>query len=101
MTFYNICAQKCIKYTKITYAVRLSEFWRTEIGKGDRVRGAENKVRYYRTYYGYTQRELARMAKTAASTICEIESGRLPNAVLAIRIARALRAKVEDLWSDD
>ena len=69
--------------------------------KGDRVRDAENKVRYYRTYYGYTQRELARRAKTAASTICEIESGRLPNAALAIRIARALRAKVEDLWSDD
>lgn len=81
-------------------AVRDSEFRRAEKEKGDRVRDAENKVRYYRTYYGYTQRELARTAKTAASTICEIESGRLPNAALAIRIARALQAKVEDLWDD-
>lgn len=82
-------------------AVRDSEFRRAKKEKGDRVRDAGNKVRYYRTYYGYTQRELARRAKTAASTICEIERGRLPNVVLAIRIARALRAKVEDLWDDN
>lgn len=85
----------------MTQAVRISEFRRTGGGKGDRVRGTGNKVRYYRTYYGYTQRELARAAKTAPSTICEIERGRLPNVVLAIRIARALRAKVEDLWDDN
>lgn len=47
-----------------------------------------------------TQRELALAAKTAPSTICEVESGRLPNVALAIRIARALRAKVEDLWCE-
>lgn len=60
------------------------------------------KVNYYRTYLGISQRELARKAKTAASTISEIEKGeRLPNVLLAIRIAHILEVAVEDLWENE
>lgn len=59
------------------------------------------KVKYYRTFEGLSQRELASLSGTAASTICEIESGkRIPNVLLAVRIARALGVPVEDLWDD-
>ena len=57
------------------------------------------RVRYYRTYLDISQRELARRADTAASTISEIETGeRLPNVVLAIKIARALGTAVAEMW---
>jgi putative transcriptional regulator len=59
------------------------------------------KVKYYRTFEGLSQRELALLSGTAASTICEIESGkRIPNVLLAVKIARALGVPVEDLWDD-
>lgn len=59
------------------------------------------KVKFYRMFEGISQRELATLADTAPSTICEIESGkRIPNAILAIKIARALGVTVEELWDD-
>lgn len=59
-------------------------------------------VKHYRTYAGISQRALAQMAGTSASTICEIESGkRLPNVLLAIRIAHILEVTVEDLWENE
>ena len=59
------------------------------------------KVKYYRMFEGLSQRELALFSGTAASTICEIESGkRIPNVLLAVRIARVLGKQVEELWED-
>lgn len=59
------------------------------------------KVKARRTYEGMSQRELARLTGTSASTICEIETGkRLPNVLLAIRIARALGTTAEKLWDE-
>lgn len=59
------------------------------------------RVGYYREYHGLTQRELAAQAGTGNSSIAEIESGkRLPNVLLAIRIARVLQMTVEELWEE-
>ena len=58
-------------------------------------------VKSTRKYEGMSQRELAELSGTAPSTICEIEAGmRLPNVLLAIRIAKALGATVEKLWEE-
>lgn len=59
------------------------------------------KVGHYRERMEMTQRELAAFAGTGSSTICEIESGkRLPNVILAIKIARILQTTVENLWEE-
>lgn len=59
------------------------------------------KVGDYREYHGMTQRELAAMADTGCSTICEVESGRrLPNVILAMKIAKALQTTVDALWEE-
>lgn len=64
--------------------------------------GINNKVYTFRTYHGYSQRELARMVGTGHATISDIEAGRsLPNVLLAIRIARALKTTVERLWEGE
>lgn len=58
-----------------------------------------NRVKEYREYHGMTQRELARRCGTGHATISEIENGaRLPNVVLAIRIAKALQTTAEGLF---
>lgn len=103
MTFYNNFGQNCTKHTKIRRDILISEFFRTEKRCGDKMEGINKcKVNYYRTYLGISQRELARKAKTAASTISEIEKGeRLPNVLLAIRIAHILEVTVEDLWENE
>lgn len=103
MTFYNNYSQKCTKCTKTGCGVLISEFFRTEKRCGDKMEGINKcKVNYYRTYLGISQRELARRADTAASTISEIEKGeRLPNVLLAIRIAHILEVTVEDLWENE
>lgn len=100
MTFYNNFGQNCTKYTKIGCGVLISEFSRTGKACGDKMDGTNKcRVKYYRTYLGLSQRELARRADTAASTISEIETGdRLPNVVLAIKIARALGTAVAERW---
>lgn len=62
----------------------------------------QNRVKELREYLGFTTRELANEAKTGASTISEVEnSKRVPNVILAIRIARALNTTTEYLWGED
>ena len=99
MTFYNNYGQKCTKYTKISARVLISELFRTGKACDDKMDGTNKcRVKYYRTYLGLSQRELARRADTAASTISEIETGeRLPNVVLAIKIAHALGTAVAEM----
>ena len=58
-----------------------------------------NRVKEYREYHGMSQRELAGRCGTGHATISEIETGeRLPNVVLAIRIAKALHTTAEELF---
>lgn len=59
----------------------------------------ENNIKYWREYYGISQRELARRVGVTSAAISGIERGEhLPNVVLAIYIARALQVPVEQLW---
>lgn len=60
-----------------------------------------NKVKEYREYLGMSQRWLARKVRCGKTTISEVERGRLPNVVTAIKIARALGTTVENLWEDE
>lgn len=48
-----------------------------------------------------SQRWLARKVGCGKTTISEVERGRLPNVVTAIKIARALETTVENLWEDE
>lgn len=58
-----------------------------------------NRVKEYRDYHGMSQRELARRCRTGHATISEIETGeRLPNVVLAIKIAKVLHTTAEKLF---
>lgn len=58
-----------------------------------------NSVRYYRLYKGVSQRWLAQKVGCSHSTLWAIERGEsAPNVYLAMRIARALDATVEELW---
>lgn len=59
------------------------------------------KIKDLRDYHGISQRELARRVGVGKTTISEIERGdRLPNVMTAIRIARALKTTVEEIWGD-
>lgn len=59
------------------------------------------KLKDLRDYHGISQRELARRIGVGKTTISEIERGdRLPNVLMAIRIARALETTVEEIWGD-
>ena len=61
----------------------------------------ENKIRYYREYHTISQREVARRAKISSPEMSAIERGiNLPNVITAIRIAKALKVTVEELWED-
>ena len=60
-----------------------------------------NYVREYREYKGVSLRWLARKVGCGASTISAIERGKcVPSVYLALRIAKALGASVEDLWGE-
>lgn len=62
----------------------------------------KNKVREYREYKGVSLRWLARKVGCGTSTLCDIERGKsIPNVLLAIRIAAALGATVEQLWREN
>ena len=62
----------------------------------------KNKVREYREYKGVSLRWLAGEGGGGTSTLCDIERGKsIPNVRLAIRIAKALGATVENLWEDE
>lgn len=59
------------------------------------------KVRERRTYYGWSQRELARMVGITSGAMSAIERGvHWPGADTAIRLARALGSTVEELWGE-
>ena len=59
------------------------------------------KLKDLRDYHGISQSELARRVGVGKTTISEIERGdRLPNVLTAIRIARALKTTVEEIWGD-
>ena len=60
-----------------------------------------NKVKEYREYLGVSQRWLALKVGCGTTTISEVERGRLPNVVTAIKIARVLETTVEKLWEDE
>lgn len=61
-----------------------------------------NNIRYYRSYKGVSQRWLAQKVGCSHSTLWAIERGEsAPNVYLAMRIARALDATVEELWREN
>lgn len=62
---------------------------------------SKNKVRERRTYYGWSQRELARMVGITSGAMSAIERGvHWPGVDTAIRLSRALGTSVETLWGD-
>lgn len=63
-----------------------------------RIASGENPVRVWRTYRGRKAGELAATAGIAASYLSDIENGRKPGSVNAMkRIATALGVSVDDL----
>ncbi len=60
----------------------------------------KNEVNRYRSEKGMTQEALAEKAGVSRQTIIAIEKGNYtPSVLLAIRLARAFSARVEDLFS--
>jgi putative transcriptional regulator len=58
-----------------------------------------NRLREERTRQGLTQAELAALVRVSRKTINTVENGVfVPSAVLALRLARALRTPVERLF---
>ncbi len=60
----------------------------------------ENRVRAYRERLHWTQVQLAEHAGVSTRTLSDIEHGAEPRVLTAIRIARALGVRVEQLWTD-
>jgi putative transcriptional regulator len=60
----------------------------------------KNKIRYFRkNNSNFTQEELANMTDVTRQTIIAIEQGKFnPSVKLALKIARALDKKVEELF---
>lgn len=60
-----------------------------------------NRVRVFRESLGFTQAQLARKAGVPRTSVAEIEANvRTPNVVVAIKIARALGATVEEIFGN-
>ena len=60
------------------------------------------KLKELREYHGISQSELARRVGVGKTTVSEIERrDRLLNVMTAIRIARAMKTTVEEIWGDD
>ena len=59
-----------------------------------------NKIRYYRrTHEGLTQEQLAKEVGVTRQTIIALERGKYnPSVVLALKLAKALGATVEELF---
>jgi putative transcriptional regulator len=58
-----------------------------------------NKVKSVRSMLQITQQDLAEKVSVSRQSIIAIESGKyMPSAILAIKIARELNSKVEDLF---
>jgi len=61
--------------------------------------GIVNKIKYYREYYGISQRQLARHAKVSYAEMSYIEADlRIPNVYMAMRIAKILKVPVEAIF---
>lgn len=58
----------------------------------------ENRVKEYRKAAKLTLEQLAKLSRVPSSTINDIEHGAEPHVIVAIRIAKALGVKVEQLW---
>ena len=60
---------------------------------------AANKVQMFRTKSGITQEELATRVGVSRQTIIAIEKGHYaPSVLLALKIARHFRSKVENIF---
>ena len=58
-----------------------------------------NNVRQYREKKGLTQEELAKIVGVSRQSIISVEKGQyICTTILALKIANALKAKVEDLF---
>ena len=58
-----------------------------------------NSIKYYREYYGMSQRELAEKIQVSFGEISLIENGkRLPSILIAMKISRALNIPLEKLF---
>lgn len=59
------------------------------------------KISDLRSYYGITQREIARRVGISSTAMSAIERGEhVPKVTTALRIARELHTTVEELWGD-
>ena len=62
-------------------------------------KGLRNQIKVYRAMKDWTQEDLARQVGVTRKTINTIENAKfVPSAILAIRIARAFGASVEELF---
>lgn len=59
-----------------------------------------NKLKEIRLAREMTQAEVAEAVGIAESAYQRYEYGRLPTVITAIKIARALKSTVEELWGD-
>ena len=63
--------------------------------------GMNGKISDLRSYYGITQREIARRVGISSTAMSAIERGEhVPKVTTALRIARELHTMVEELWGD-
>lgn len=61
-----------------------------------------NRLKEIRAERGITQAELAEILKISENYVNKIENGkRIPNVLLAIRMASALDCRVEDIFFDE
>ena len=59
----------------------------------------QNNLEEYRKYSGLTQQKLSVLAEVSRKSINAIENGiYIPSTVLALKIAKTLNCKVEDLF---
>lgn len=59
----------------------------------------ENRLREWRLTRNLSQPELAQKSGVPVSTISDVERGAEPKVTTAIRLARALIVRVEQIWS--
>ena len=62
----------------------------------------KNRIKVYRAMNDWTQEELAQRVNVTRKTINTVENGKfIPSAYLALRIAKAFDAAVEDVFQLD
>lgn len=62
----------------------------------------KNKIKVYRAMNNWTQEELSRRVNVTRKTINTVENGKfVPSAYLALKIARAFGAPVEEIFQID